>query len=391
MSRELISRSPDLKRLVEDGYDVEISGSYLLVNDVPYVGADKTVRRATLASTLKLAGDRTAAPDTHVCLFTGDYPCRADGTEIRGIKHGASNETIREGLVARFSFSNKPPNGYPDYYEKMVQYARIISGPAASLEPLATAQTKPVATGRDEETPFQYLDTASSRAGINVVSSKLRGLRIAIVGLGGTGSYVLDLVAKTPVAEIHLFDDDILYTHNAFRSPGAASIEELRASPQKVDYFAAIYSRMHKKIVPHACRVLAGNLDDLDAIDFVFVCIDCGAARRAIVDRLQERKVKFIDVGMGVELVDDVLIATLRATASTETKSDHLARRLPFADVDEDDEYARNIQIADLNAFNALMAVIKWKKLYGLYQDQVNEHNVTYQLNTNDISNDECP
>ena len=35
----------------------------------------------------------------------------------------------------------------------------------------------------------------------------------------------------------------------------------------------------------------------------------------------------------------------------------------------EDDEYATNIQIADLNALNALMAVIKWKKLSGFYQD----------------------
>ena len=62
---------------------------------------------------------------------------------------------------------------------------------------------------------------------------------VAIAGPGGTGSYVLDLVAKTPVRDIHLFDGDSFMSHNAFRAPGAASLEELRALPKKVDYFHA--------------------------------------------------------------------------------------------------------------------------------------------------------
>jgi tRNA A37 threonylcarbamoyladenosine dehydratase len=33
------------------------------------------------------------------------------------------------------------------------------------------------------------------------INDKLKPLRIGIVGLGGTGSYVLDFVAKTPVKE----------------------------------------------------------------------------------------------------------------------------------------------------------------------------------------------
>jgi hypothetical protein len=37
-------------------------------------------------------------------------------------------------------------------------------------------------------------------------------------GLGGTGSYILDLVSKTPVNEILLFDSDDFLQHNAFRS-----------------------------------------------------------------------------------------------------------------------------------------------------------------------------
>ena len=79
--------------------------------------------------------------------------------------------------------------------------------------------------------------SASSRAGIVEFAKRLEQERIAIVGLGGTGSYVLDLLAKTRIGEIHLFDGDDLLSHNAFRSPGAVSVEELNTRPKKVDYY----------------------------------------------------------------------------------------------------------------------------------------------------------
>ena len=67
---------------------------------------------------------------------------------------------------------------------------------------------------------------------------------MAIVGLGGTGSYILDFLAKTPVQHIHLFDGDRFLQHNAFRSPGAPSLEELQEELSKVGWFQRIYSRM---------------------------------------------------------------------------------------------------------------------------------------------------
>lgn len=393
MSAGVISRSDDLRRLRDEGFNVEVSGSYLLVHDVPYVGADKKVRRGILVSTLNLAGDRTAAPDTHVALFAGDHPCDVNGLEIAQIKNSASNGTIREGLVTKHAFSNKPPDGYPNYYEKMVQYIKIISHPAASFDPSATAQTKPVATDKDEETVFNYMDTASARAGINSISNKLRRLRVAIIGLGGTGSYILDLVAKTPVAEIHLFDKDRMFTHNAFRSPGAPTIDELRASPLKVTHFASLYSHMRKGIVPHDFNIGPENLDQLDNIDFTFISIDDGAAKRAIIEKLEKKNVPFVDVGMGIQVVPDadMLIGTIRVTTGTERKRDHIGKRVSLSGPVENQDYDRNIQIAELNSLNAALAVIKWKKLYGVYQDLEDEHHSTYSVNVNVLTSDESP
>lgn len=58
---------------------------------------------------------------------------------------------------------------------------------------------------------FCYPDTATTRAGIGAATAKLMTERVAIIGLGGTGSYILDLLAKVPIGEIHLFDPDIVY------------------------------------------------------------------------------------------------------------------------------------------------------------------------------------
>ena len=383
MSQPLISRSPDLKKLQDEGYDVEIRSGYLLIKDVPYVNANKEVTVGTLVSTLTLAGDITTTPDTHVAMFAGAYPCDKDGTELEKIRHGGGQQ-LAENLTIQHSFSSKPVGGgYKDYYEKMTSYVVILLSHAQVIDPNATAQTFPVITAKEDEGVFQYIDTASSRAGINMANKKVALAKLAIIGLGGTGSYVLDLVAKTPVKEIHLFDGDALLSHNAFRSPGAASVEELQSKPKKVTYLKNIYSKMHRGVVAHAYYIDTSNVDELQGMDFVFVCVDAGDVKKLIVESLDKFGIPFIDVGMGVELVDDSLRGILRITTSTDERRQHFRQRVSLADAGHNAEYDRNVQIADLNALNAALAVIKWKKLYGFYLDFEKEHNSTYTIDSN--------
>ena len=233
MSRSLISRSPDLRRLADDGYDLDIVSGHLVIRDVPYVNTSGQVKLGILVSTLDLAGDVTARPTTHVVMFSGEYPCDRNGRELEKIRCGSDRQVISDRLVVHHSFSSKPSNGYEDYFNKMTTYAAIISGPAEAIDTTVTARPRRVLEPSAADTVFKYLDTASGRAGITAVSTKLELDRIAIVGVGGTGSYILDLVAKTPVREIHLFDGDDFLQHNAFRSPGAPSLEELRVIPQE--------------------------------------------------------------------------------------------------------------------------------------------------------------
>ena len=168
-------------------------------------------------------------------------------------------------------------------------------------------------------------------------------------------------------------------------------MDDLKAIPLKVSYCKDQYSRMHRRIVAHDFYVDAANADQLQGMSFVFLCLDRGSAKKAIVEKLEALDIPFVDVGMGVELVDEALGGVLRITTSSRRKRDHVRanNRIPFSDGDGNNDYARNIQIADLNALNAALAVVKWKKLFGFYRDLDNEHFSTFTIDGNALVNED--
>lgn len=389
MLQQLISHSPDLKRLQDEGYELEVKGGYLFIHQIPYVTNQREVKRGVLVSELSLANNSTTTnPSTHVINFIGEFPCNNDGSIISAIQHGSLNQDLGNGIIINHSFSNKPQNGYPNYYEKVSTYAKIISAPAKSLDSTLTEKTYRVREAVAESDVFQYVDTNSSRAKINVINEKVKGQKIAIIGLGGTGAYILDLISKSPVSEIHIYDGDVFSQHNAFRSPGAVGNEDLDKVQSKAAYYHDMYSKIHLKISAHQYYVTSENLEELRSMTHVFICIDNDVSRRMIIQYLLKNGISFIDVGLGVNAVDDILIGTVRVTTGTSDKHDHLADRISFVEEDNND-YNTNIQIAELNCLNAVLAVIKWKKLCGFYQDLREEHHSTYSINANQLTSDE--
>jgi len=388
MSEQLVNHSPDLRRLRDEGYDIEIRSNYLLVKQVPYVTADGVVALGILVSELSTSGSTTTTPNTHVVTFVGSVPCDNHGRELSAIINDRGSFPVDENLTANFRFSSKPAEGYPDYYEKMTGYVDMLLGHARAIDPSVTAQVFPPVPTDDNESVFRYLDSASSRAQISAISGKLKLGKVAIVGLGGTGSYILYLIAKTPIEQIHLYDRDTLYTHNAFRAPGAASLNELNAAPKKVEYFRRKYDPLRRNIIAHPVHVDESNVEELRGMAFVFLAMDTGATKKYIIKKLEEFGVPFIDTGMGVGQANNSLGGIVRTTTSVPGHRQHVWERLSFAD-EADDEYEQNIQTADLNAFNAVMAVIKWKKLFGFYTDLDKEYSSTYTIDGNHLLNED--
>jgi ThiF family len=389
MQNPLLNLNADLKQLYDQGLYVDIKSGYLFVYRVPYVTVEKVVKLGSLVSSLTLAGDITQRPDNHVAFFCGEKPCHSDGTPISEIINATQDQALTDKLTINHTFSSKPESGfYENYYDKMMSYINILSGPAQAIDPTVTAKCFGIRETDALESVFCYEDTNSARANIHPVNRLIEGLKIGIIGLGGTGSYVLDLVAKTPVGEIHLFDADPQFLHNSFRSPGAPKIDQLRTRPLKVQYFQELYAKMHKHIFAHAVYVGSDNLLELASMDYIFICIDNSKAKQIIIQYLLDKGIPFVDSGMGIERVDDSLIGIIRVTGASSVKSDHLSERISYDDGDPDD-YSTNIQVAELNAFNACLAVMQWKKQFKVYQDLIREFHTTYTINTGQLINED--
>jgi hypothetical protein len=389
LSRQLLSLNGDLARLVEEGFNVEIVSNHLVLNEIPYVDSDRQIRQGRLISTLHMSGESTLPPDTHVVYLEGLSPCKSDGTPLRG--QSPAGGPITEGLVANFQLSEKPsviPNvpNYADYHHKMTTYVAILEREATKIDATVTGRTFPtIGTTEGDNSPFQYLDTASSRAGISFANKKLALEKVAIIGVGGTGSYVLDLVAKTEVKEIHIFDGDRLYSHNAFRSPGAASLEQLNGRPTKVEYYRDQYIKIHKDIIAHPTRLTEDSIAELAGMNFVFLCIDNPVEKLPIVNFLEYQSISFIDVGMGLYQSEHKLGGILRVSLSTPDDRDSLRAVTSFESNTPENDYHTDIQVADLNALNAALAVVRWKMHLDFYFDYEKTSNLLFTLDTNTL------
>jgi molybdopterin/thiamine biosynthesis adenylyltransferase len=399
MSSSPIAPNQALDRLRQDGYNVEIRDQHLLVHGVPFVTAQRVVRFGTLVCLYLQQGDQVTAPngngDNHQMWWTGEYPCYPDGTVLDLGSDPATRELL-PSLTIRNRFSSKPDQyhatGYPDHYEKVVYYVRMIQNPAKTIDADVDARNGVITETQLTESVFRYPDTASARASILAVSAKLAVERVAIVGLGGTGAYVLDQIAKTPVGEIHLFDGDVFKSHNAFRSPGAASLDEVNAKEPKTDYYTRKFDPMRRGIISHPVFLDERNIRELSGFTFVFVCVDKDDVRALIARFLIEQGIPFVDTGMNLELVaaTNSLLGTARATLVTPGRPETASECLPMGKDDDDVLYRQNIQVADMNAINAALAVIKWKQHLGFYCDTFNSYELSFAVNFGTISRKPC-
>lgn len=387
MSQEVIALNPCLQKLQNEGFKVEIRGAFLLVHHVPYLNKNSEVKDGLLVMTIVSSGRIADYPEVHTAFLAGEIPIGFDGKPNKYINKTLPIPKLSEDVQPNIGFSRMPDDGmYKDYYEKVIAYTKMLSGPAEAQDPIECERIRNLSFEVYDSSPFVYPDTNSGRAGITGLTERFNSMKVAIVGVGGTGSYVLDKVVKVPVKEIHLFDDDVFMNHNAYRAPGAASLNELEKKPLKVDYFAAMYSKMRTGIVVHPVKITPQNDNLLDGFDFVFICVDCRDARESIAYSLVEKRIPFIDSGMGAEVINDKLLGIVRTTMSFGANYGHL-KHCFASDGSSEDIYSSSIQIAELNSLAADLAVIRWKRFVGFYKDEQCELNSLYSFSGNVLTN----
>lgn len=374
----LANHNDDIKRLLVKGYAMSIDSNYLVVHDIPYLDTNRDLKIGAIVSILVFTDNEHVIQQDHQIFFCGSHPCQLDGTHIRNLGGGTTSLQLQSpDVIVERSFSNKPANGYVDFFDKIDSYVTVISGPAIQLYD-ANPWTFNV-YGNNTKSVFKFRDTLTSRAEIGELTKRFEEEVIAIIGLGGTGSYLLDFLVKTPVKEIKTFDLDVFHIHNAYRSPGKLEKEEL--GKRKAEVYDNRYGGFRSGIEFHSKFILSDSIEDLKGVTFAFVSVDKGAARKEIFDLLIKLKIPFIDVGMGLTKTRGAISGTLRTTYFESNIAEQLLgkRQAPMTDL-PNDEYKTNIQISELNALNACLAVIKYKQVRGFYSDDSCYQNILLTL-----------
>lgn len=369
--------------MVEKGYAVAFDSNCMVIRDIPYLNDKKELQIGAIVTKLVFIDQERVTQDDHQIFFAGCAPHNIDGTPIPNLGGGPAQIYLSEAcsnVIVQRSFSNKPRgNGkFKDFFEKIESYVAIISGPAIELYGV-TPYTFGTITDVVSDSVFKFHDTLTSRAEIADLSAKFKEDVVAVIGLGGTGAYILDFLVKTPVKEIRAFDLDEYHVHNAFRSPGRLESNEL--GKKKAEVYHSRYENFRTGLSITAKFLDGSCIEDIDGVTFAFVCVDKGSSRAGIFDLLISRGISFIDVGMGLNRKRGTINGQLRTTYySPEHGRIVRDKRLaPIAD-NPDDLYKTNIQISELNALNACFAVIRFKQLRGFYFEDIPYYNLLFEV-----------
>lgn len=383
MFQRLVSHNDDIRRLVEKGYAVAFDSNCIIIRDIPYLDHQRQLQIGAIVAKLVFIDENRVTQDDHQIYFAGSVPYNLDGKPIPNLAGGpvqlALSEASRDVVVER-SFSNKPlaAGRFADFFEKIASYVAIISGPAIDLYDANPYTFRTVEQAGDDSV-FKLRDTLTSRAEISDLSAKFKDDVVAVIGLGGTGSYVLDFLAKTPVREIRIFDLDPYYVHNAFRSPGRLQLDEL--GKLKSEVFYSRYENFRTGLTSEPKFIDATCSNDLDGVTFAFLCVDKGSSRAGIFELLISMGIPFIDVGMGLSRKNGPLSGMLRTTYfSSEDGQKVREKGLAQLADSPDDIYRTNVQIGELNALNACLAVIRFKQLRGFYLEAAPNYHLLFEI-----------
>ncbi len=139
--------------------------------------------------------------------------------------------------------------------------------------------------------------------------ARLRAAHVAVVGIGGVGSWAAEAMARSGVGEISLFDMDDVCVSNSNRQLHA--LDSTVGRP-KVEVMAERIRAINPDCIVHAVSDFVTRDTMAECItpdmDFVIDCIDSVNAKAALISWCKRRKIQMVTTGGAGGQIDPTLI-----------------------------------------------------------------------------------
>ncbi len=199
---------------------------------------------------------------------------------------------------------------------------------------------------------------------------------VGIVGLGGVGAWIADLVVKADPREIHGWDYDCIEPKNILRMPGGLDPNVWIRRP-KADWFQQTYSVIHTNVHGHNVKIVSENVQNvIEKITFGFVAVDDADDRMMVCDRLSSAGIPFVVAGLSPVRRDKRVTVSMRiVTAHVGVPSWKDA--IPQVGQSGQDDYG-SLDLPDVYSMAAGWAIQSWRKMRGQYWQEQREECLNY-------------
>lgn len=129
----------------------------------------------------------------------------------------------------------------------------------------------------------------------NEGQAKIEATKVAIVGLSGTGSHVVQQLAYLGVRDFVIIDPEVIEQRNLNRIIGAtkSDVDELKT---KVASRVIHVIQPNAKIVARAAPVASYAINDLRDRDIIIGCVDHDAARLVLLEASCQYSIPYLDI-----------------------------------------------------------------------------------------------
>ena len=138
---------------------------------------------------------------------------------------------------------------------------------------------------------------------------RLRGLRVGVIGLGGTGSQVAQQLAHLGCSEVVVGDGDRIESTNLHRLAGSAWWDP-HFRRKKTSNVRRLFTRVnpHSRVIATGSLRTSKTLGYLKQMDLIIGCVDNDGARLILSELAAAYLIPYLDVAVGIERGDETWI-----------------------------------------------------------------------------------